>query len=67
MRDQSILPSTARKWGCGNGGGGGGILLLPAEEKGGLKKVVCQSTANKGGIIRIILSLMKASDDFIAT
>ena len=67
MRDQSILPSTARKWGCGNGGGGGEFCCCQQSKRGGLKKVVCQSTANKGGIIRIILSLMKASDDFIAT
>ena len=67
MRDQSILPSTARKWGCGNRGGEGNSVVASRVKGGGLKKVVCQSTANKGGIIRIILSLMKALDDFIAT
>ena len=48
-------------------GRGGGNSVVASRVKGGLKKVICQSTANKGGIIRIILSLMKASDDFIAT
>lgn len=48
-------------------GGGGNSVVASRVKGGGLKKVICQSTANKGGIIRIILSLMKALDDFIAT
>ena len=49
------------------GTGGGEFCCCQQSKRGGLKKVICQSTANKGGIIRIILSLMKALDDFIAT
>ena len=48
-------------------GGEEGNSVVASRVKGGLKKAVCQSTANKGGIIRIILSLMKALDDFTAT
>ena len=47
--------------------GGGGNSVVASRVRGGLKKVICQSTVNKGGIIRIILSLMKALDNFIAT
>ena len=35
MRDQSILPSTARKLGCGNGGGGEGNSVVASRVKGG--------------------------------
>ena len=55
-----------RTWLSG-GTGGGGNSVVASRVRGGLKKVICQSTVNKGGIIRIILSLMKALDNFIAT
>ena len=39
MRDQSILPSTARKWGCGNGGGEGNSVVASRVKGGGSRKL----------------------------